>query len=147
MRILLAVDGSQCSEVAMDRLREFFPVADVDVLSVVRPPIPAPIAPGWAGGAPVLAEMRIEEDLAQGAIDVAKGKFAGEPNVNYHIATGDPGATIVQVAADRASDVIMVGSHGRGPLERLLVGSVATYVMNHAPCPVLVIKSKKAQPA
>lgn len=147
MHILLAVDGSPYSEMAMDHLRGFFPTAQVDVLSVVRPPIPAPIAPGWAGGAPVLAEMRIEEELAQEAIDLAKGKFADDPHVRYHLATGDPGATIVQVAADRGVDLIMVGSHGRGALERLLMGSVATYVMNHAPCPVLVVKGKKAPAA
>jgi nucleotide-binding universal stress UspA family protein len=42
-------------------------------------------------------------------------------------------------------DVIVVGSHGRGALERLLLGSVSDQVVRHAPCPVLVIRPRPDQ--
>jgi nucleotide-binding universal stress UspA family protein len=46
------------------------------------------------------------------------------------------------MAADVGADVIVVGSHGRGAIERLLLGSVSEQVVRHAPCPVLVVRPK-----
>ncbi|MDQ1380974.1 MAG: hypothetical protein QOJ71_1693, partial [Actinomycetota bacterium] len=60
--------------------------------------------------------------------------------VDKRIEVGDVSGTICKVAADLNVDVIVVGSHGRGALERLLLGSVSDQVVRHAPCPVLVIR-------
>jgi len=53
---------------------------------------------------------------------------------------GDPGRTIVAVAVDCEADLIVMGTHGRSALARMLMGSVAQYVMRHAGCTVLVVK-------
>jgi len=48
--------------------------------------------------------------------------------------------TIIDMAADKKADTIIMGSHGRTGLKRLLMGSVTEKVIGHAPCPVLVVK-------
>lgn len=57
---------------------------------------------------------------------------------------GDPSTEILRVAAETKSDLIVMGSHGRSGLRRLLLGSVAEMVMRQAPCPVLVVKTTSA---
>ena len=51
-----------------------------------------------------------------------------------------PDAAIIQAAVKYAADLIVLGSHGRSGLSRLLLGSVAERVIGQAPCPVLVVK-------
>lgn len=55
---------------------------------------------------------------------------------------GEPHEFIVREAANHDVDLIVVGSHGRTGLSRLLHGSVSESVIGHAPCPVLVVPSK-----
>src|SRR5258708_4788097 len=57
--------------------------------------------------------------------------------VQHVFLEGDPGAEIVRYATDAAIDLIVMGTHGRSGLERLLVGSVTERVMREAPCSVL----------
>jgi nucleotide-binding universal stress UspA family protein len=54
---------------------------------------------------------------------------------------------ILRVAGETASDVIVLGTHGRTGLGRLLLGSVAEQVVRAAPCPVLTVKATAADPA
>jgi nucleotide-binding universal stress UspA family protein len=60
--------------------------------------------------------------------------------MEYKLAKGDPAASIIQVAEETACDLIVLGTHGRTGLKRVLLGSVAEHVMRGAPCPVLVVK-------
>lgn len=53
---------------------------------------------------------------------------------------GDPAAQIVQLAKDESVDLIVLGTHGRTGLARLLMGSIAEAVLRSAPCPVLALK-------
>ena len=61
--------------------------------------------------------------------------------VTSQICAGQPAAVIVQAAADRAVDLIVLGTHGRHGLEHLMLGSVAEAVVRTAPCPVLTVRS------
>lgn len=63
--------------------------------------------------------------------------------VHHVLLEGDPAAEIVRHAEDSAIDLIVMGTHGRSGLERLLMGSVAEKVMREAPCSVLVVKLPK----
>ena len=54
---------------------------------------------------------------------------------------------IVNVAKEIRADLIVIGSHGRAGFERFLVGSTAERVVQYAPCPVLVVKKKLANPS
>ena len=60
---------------------------------------------------------------------------------------GDPAGEIVRYATDAGIDLIVMGTHGRTGLERLLLGSVAEKVMRDANCSVLVVKLPKGIPA
>ena len=56
------------------------------------------------------------------------------------VCTGAPAQEIVGLVKDEGVDLIVVGTHGRGSLDRLLVGSVADRLVRTAPCPVMTIK-------
>lgn len=59
------------------------------------------------------------------------------------IPVGGPAAEIVKAAKEWPADLIVIGSHGRGGVQRALLGSVAEAVMRHAPCLVLVVRAKE----
>jgi nucleotide-binding universal stress UspA family protein len=60
--------------------------------------------------------------------------------VRHVFLEGDPATEIVRYAADEAIDVIVLGTHGRAGVDRLVMGSVAERVMRDASCSVLVVK-------
>jgi nucleotide-binding universal stress UspA family protein len=59
---------------------------------------------------------------------------------------GDPAGEIVDYAREASIDLIVMGTHGRSGLERLLMGSVAEKVLREAPCSVLVVKLPRGVP-
>jgi universal stress protein A len=63
-------------------------------------------------------------------------------NVKAFLRVGYPFEEIIQVANDPEIDLIIIGSHGRSGIKRLLLGSTAERVVEHAPCPVLVVKER-----
>ena len=63
--------------------------------------------------------------------------------VTHVFLVGDPAEEIVRYATDTVFDVIVMGTHGRSGVERMLKGSVAEKVMRDAPCSVLVVKLAK----
>lgn len=67
---------------------------------------------------------------------VAKADFT----VTTAIEEGDPRFAIADYAAQWKADLVVVGSHGRKGLGRLLIGSVAEYVVRHAHCAVLIVR-------
>jgi nucleotide-binding universal stress UspA family protein len=67
--------------------------------------------------------------------------------VRHILLEGDPASEIVRYATDTGTDLIVMGTHGRTGLERLLMGSVAEKVMRDALCSVLVAKLPKTAPA
>ncbi len=63
--------------------------------------------------------------------------------VSHVLLEGDPAAEIARYAADAGIDVIVIGTHGRTGVDRLVLGSVAERVMREAPCSVLVVRLPK----
>jgi len=63
--------------------------------------------------------------------------------VTHVMLEGDPASEIVSYARDAGIDQIVIGTHGRTGIERMLMGSVAEKVMRDAPCSVLVVKLPK----
>jgi len=62
-------------------------------------------------------------------------------SVEARVVEGDPAGAIVDLAREAGADVIVIGSHGRTGLGRLLMGSVAEHVVRKASCPVLTVKT------
>jgi nucleotide-binding universal stress UspA family protein len=59
-----------------------------------------------------------------------------------HEVSGEPAAMIVELAAELSADAVIVGTHGRKGMQRLLLGSVAAAVIKDCGCPVLVVRPK-----
>jgi nucleotide-binding universal stress UspA family protein len=87
-------------------------------------------------------EERSEALLKQFCHDEAKGLA----KVRYHIRQGDPFENILDAAEDFRTDLIVLATHGRTGIKRLVIGNVAEKVVRHAPCPVLTMKPKGVRP-
>jgi nucleotide-binding universal stress UspA family protein len=61
-------------------------------------------------------------------------------NTDYKQIYGSPGRTICKVAAQWPADLIVIGRRGRSGLSEILLGSVSSYVLHHAPCSVLIVQ-------
>jgi len=71
----------------------------------------------------------------------------GDPQVHHEhrLITGDPAVAIARLAEQEGVELIVMGTHGRTGLLRLLMGSVAEAVVRRAPCPVLTLKQPDRQ--
>jgi len=86
-------------------------------------------------------KKQAEKDAVRLA-DLAAAQLKG---VKYEILAeiGDPAAAIINAAAQKGVDAIVMGTHGRKRLMRVLMGSVAEQVLREAPCPVIVYRLEK----
>ena len=64
--------------------------------------------------------------------------------VRYHIRKGDPFEAILDATEDLLTDLVVLATHGRTGVKRLVIGNVAEKIVRHAPCPVLTVKPKAA---
>lgn len=148
-RILVPTDFSAGSRAALDHaagLAERFG-ATVVALHVWQPP----------------ALMRADDAVSLGGqsyqtlADLARTRVASEMDAflaplaendglwfRRQIAMGDPGNTILSVADEGEFDLIVMGTHGRTGLKRVILGSVAEKVTRRASCPVLTIRQSSA---
>ena len=86
---------------------------------------------------PVPGEMRAELEAALGQLKPVGGPVSMERRV----VEGAPVGTIVDVARQLPAELIVLGTHGRRGIGRVLMGSVAENVLRQAPCPVLAVRS------
>jgi nucleotide-binding universal stress UspA family protein len=147
MHVLIATDGSDVSIEAAKRGCELLVGAEVlTLLSVTSDDIAGDDAGGIEG--PVLTaeeEAKLQaEELAHAHDELARTAAAlPRKGVTAVIEAGDPADVICRTAERLGADVIVVGSHGRTGLGRLLLGSVSEHVVRHAPCPVLVVRHSR----
>jgi nucleotide-binding universal stress UspA family protein len=106
------------------------------VLVYVRQPQVAPF--GEFG--PVAMEPVVPLETLKGRLrQLPPNTFPG--HVECHVREGDAAAEILALAEECGCDVIVMGTHGRTGLGRLLMGSVAEHVVRKAPCAVLTVKA------
>ena len=113
--------------------------ASMHVLHVVE----EPLAQGWNGfGLPALPELRAQVLAdAQRQLEEAVPLLARDRQATELVTClGDPEREIVGFANARNVDLIVMGTHGRGGMAHLLLGSVAEKVVRAAPCPVLTVR-------
>ena len=136
-RLLLATDLGEASAAATDQAFSLAASlgASLLVVSVIDPG--SLLLPGGRFRTRVDQERsRLEADAQ---MLVARGRRDGI-DVSFLVWTGDPGDQIVAAAEAEHVDMIVVGSHGRGTVGRLLLGSVSEHVVRNASCPVLVVR-------
>jgi nucleotide-binding universal stress UspA family protein len=144
MRILLATDGSDCSQAALDAVcsRPWPEKSEVRVLTVATPP--ALLEEPLAAGAPAYVKLYQEERKTASRIAARAAKLlrrrAPALTVVPCSAIGSPSAVILDEALGWGADLILVGSHGRGAAARFLLGSVSNSVALHATCSVEIVR-------
>jgi len=139
--ILVPVDGSPQSERALEHALTEFPDGEVTVIHVIDPASAAYDSPMAAGPVGVEEGYENAEEAAAEIFDAARGTAEEyEAAVDTATEVGQPARTITEYAAEEEFDHIVIGSHGRSGVTRILLGSVAETVVRRAPCPVTVVR-------
>lgn len=137
-RILHPTDFSACSQhafgLACSLARD--QGASLVVLHVLERPVIVYTGVAMAPPAPPPVE---EREAVRAKLSQVKAPFPGL-TVEYRLEEGDPSDGILAVADELQCDMIVLGTHGRTGLGRLLMGSVAEKVVRQAKCPVLSVK-------
>lgn len=150
-KVLLATDGS---DFALRSARRALELLGSDhefvVLSAIHPPLPVGDTAVAIDAVPTPlpdpeTEAIIEEEQQSSAEEAVREmtRVLGLADAATRIEHGDAGSVICAVAADVGADVVVVGSHGKGFLKRMLMGSVSHHVLHHAPCPVLMLRERE----
>ena len=149
MKILIATDGSNSSEAAVEQICGMVGKARniaIKVISIYEPPMMAVAAPYAISAAYNPALEKEMKEFAAEAVSRAKSKVRNrlpdiDSNLTAEVLSGSPGREIVHQAEEWGADLVVVGSHGYGFLERVILGSVSNQVVHHAPCSVLIVRT------
>jgi universal stress protein A len=137
--VLSAIDFSECSRRALETAVALAVQheARLTLLHVVQAPFVSELGDdAWRTFAP--ASQQASKALLQWAERARQG---GVRDVAHLEMTGTPWECITDKARELGSDLIVLGTHGRAGIDRLLLGSVAERVVRHAPCSVLVVRA------
>jgi nucleotide-binding universal stress UspA family protein len=142
-KIAVAVDGSACSEQAFEvalRLAET-ERAELGICSVVDPILIGGTAPPSPATDLVLGDM---ERAAKQLVATSVGKAHKKGLVaTGEMRCGVAAFVILKYAKDFGADAMVMGTHGRGGLKRLFMGSVAETVLREAPVPVIIVRERE----
>jgi nucleotide-binding universal stress UspA family protein len=138
--ILVATDYGPAAELALEYARSLASRFDAQVhlIHVVEEPFPigsdisVPEVPNFRDSLIKDAEARMSTYL---------GQVHGSVSVSGEVLIGAPVHRIVEAAHDKAADLIVMGTHGRGAVGHLLMGNVAERVVRSAPCPVMTVRA------
>lgn len=138
MRVLVPVDGSAPSDGALAYALEQFSTDDIVALYVMDP---VDGTTAWGPGS-VDNWLSAAEERSEGVLEnAAEAAVEAGVELTTDSVVGRPAKAIVEYADEHDVDHIVVGSHGRGGLSRVLLGSVAETVVRRAPVPVTVARS------
>jgi len=106
----------------VERVPAAMPVPDAGAVALAAP------GPEEMAAARAATEQFVRTCLQDAAIPVVARVLEGAPHVQ-----------IARYAAEAAIDLIVIGTHAAGVVKRILLGSISKWVMEHAPCPVLMV--------
>ena len=149
MRILLAIDGSEYSTAAVEEImnRHFATASEVCILAAIEPHYAFPVMSNWEamdmGNYKELQDMAQSE--AQLAVDKAEERLRAHTDrlhlkVTTIVVSGPPKQVILDQADEFKTDLIIMGTHGKGVIEGFLLGSVSHAVAMHAKCSVELVR-------
>jgi nucleotide-binding universal stress UspA family protein len=149
MRVILAVDGSEPSGLAVDLVAAaaWPPGTGIDIVQVID--LASLVYGGPWPAVPTIAPDQIEADFreqAERTLDHTAARLAGpERRIHTEVIAGRPATLIVNRAKEMRADLIVLGSRGHGRIESMVLGSVSAEVVDHAPCPVLVARGSQTR--
>lgn len=150
MKILLATDGSPCSDSAVKEVaRRPWPAdTQVRIVSVAEHPAPL-VAESYMVPSAYFEEaakaIRVQaEQAVERAAATLRDARNGGLQVSTEVLNGSPKRTIVEEAEAWGADLVVVGSHGYKSWERMLLGSVSQAVAAHAECSVEIVRCAKS---
>ena len=135
MKILLAIDETPASEVAVEEVagRPWPEGTTVELLTIVEQ------GQLWAMSETLESAYHQAKDLVEKATAILR--MCGI-NAHGNIATGDPKTVILERAEDTRPDLIVLGSHRVNPLTHFFLGNVAAHTLRHAECSVAIIRPR-----
>jgi nucleotide-binding universal stress UspA family protein len=143
-RILWPTDFSELALHAGKYARSFRDLfqSELHIIHVVVAPVPLEAALTMPAEVPLAVP---EPDLLDGAREtlnrIIAEHFGGDPAIKYDAFFGTPWSAVCEYARQQAIEFIVICTHGRTGLQRVLIGSTAERIVQHAPCPVLVVKN------
>ena len=144
MKLLIGVDDSSESRHAIDVAFAFFgPRAEYTVASVgeTRPVFSSAYAGGSFVSATDLTDrFDTAERAARERAQHAAESLPDDADVDAAVAVGHPGNSLCDLASELDVDAIIIGSHDKNAWERLLNPSTGRYLIDHAPCPVVIVR-------
>jgi len=133
--ILFATDFSLASDAALTHAEALAKASGARLLivHVEEPPL------AYGGGELYYGLPEPSSERIQKMLEDVRPK---DPSVHFvhRLTMGDPAAEIVRIAGDEKAEMVVLGTHGRTGLSRLLMGSVAEAIVRKSPCPVLVYR-------
>jgi nucleotide-binding universal stress UspA family protein len=138
--ILVPSDFSECSDAALryglELARKFN--ASLHLLHVIQDPATQP----WAADGFAIPLLDAIDQWQEEAIDRLKAAVPADDRarVTVECRIGSAYQEILRYAAERDIDLIVTGTHGRGGVTHMLLGSIAEKIVRRAPCPVLTVR-------
>jgi nucleotide-binding universal stress UspA family protein len=149
-RILFPTDFSETADVAMNYACELASTfgATLHVLHVLENTNPTG---GWTAGKrytppPPSLTGGMEHEVRNELQTIIDKRTPPVQRSVLAVKTGSPLVEIVRYAQEHAIDLIVMGTHGHGPIAHMLLGSVADSVIRRAPCPVLTVRHPEHEP-
>lgn len=138
MAILVAYDSSSPAEQAVEYAFREYPDEELVLLHVLE----AAGGSTGAGFSLLTEQLKEREDEMVGKVSDEVRSLLEDETVEYRVETavGEPAREVVEFAAANDIDQIIVGSHGRSGVSRVLLGSVAEKIVRRAPVPVTVVR-------
>src|SRR5687768_5692249 len=138
MRILLAIDGSPCSDAAVNTVasRPWPANSEIRIVSAFEIPF-SPTPDTWAISSEYFDQMeRVAREQAEAVVNTAAIRVIAQIDqtitVTRGVLIGSPRSAILAESENWKADLIVVGSHGYGPWQRFFLGSVSQAVVSHA---------------
>ncbi|CAE5963398.1 unnamed protein product [Arabidopsis arenosa] len=149
-QVMVAIDESECSKRALQWTLVYLKdsIADSDIiLFTAQPPLDLScVYASSYGAAPIELINSMQENYRNAGLNrLEEGtKICAEIGVTPRkvLEFGNPKEAICEAAEKLGVNMLVVGSHGKGALQRTFLGSVSNYCVNNAKCPVLVVRTK-----
>lgn len=146
MKIVFATDGSEYSNVALKKINKILsPGMEVLIISIYDSasivnvlPMSHGVPEGSYEDVTYIAKNAAQKIVKEASDYLQKEHF--DISITTKVSAGSAKKVILEEAKEFGAELIVVGSHGRGAVERFLLGSVSQALALHAPCSIMIVK-------